>query len=208
MTLHTLSIDGGASGGSTLLDPTGTRGAGGWSWHLLERKSGDRYVVRSTTVSFVREESSLHEVGRLIRLEAHDLGARTYHLVVEDQYLPGPTPEDLESRDAQRRYLGKLKRICQLSAYTALVYGPLLAAAASVSTYMASEWRSVILGSGWLSSSRAEDQAIALCTRGRPPLAQGLGVMAQDPHVAESACLARYAWLQRHPAQQALMGGR
>lgn len=208
MTGHTLSLDGGASGGSTLLDPTGRRGLGGWSWHLLERKGGDRYAVRSTTCSFTREEPSLHAVGQILRLEAHDLGARTYHLVVEDQYLPTPTPEDLESPDTVRRYLGRLKRICQLSAHTALVYGPLLAAAESVSTYMASEWRSVILGSGWLSSSQAEERAVQLCRRARPPLAEGLGELAEDPHVAESACLARYAWLQRHPAQQALLGGR
>lgn len=204
--LHTLSLDGGADGGCTLLDPTGRQGLGGWGWHLRPLKSGDRYVLSSTTVSFTREEGNLHEIGRIVRLEAYDLGAKVYHLVVEDQYLPAPTAEDLETREAVNRYLGRLKRVCTLSAYAALVYGPLLPAAASVSTYMASEWRSVILGSGRLSSSAAEEKAVELCTRGRPRIADGLGQLAQDPHVAESACLARYGWLlQRGPAQMGLL---
>jgi hypothetical protein len=56
-------------------------------------------------------------------------------------------------------------------------------------------------------SSLAEEKAVELCTRARPPLAEGLGELAQDPHVAEAAAICRWGWLQ-HNAPQLRLGGR
>lgn len=200
-----LGVDGALDGGAVLLAPSGRR-AMGWGWRRRERKAGVVYVLRSAGYGCTPRTvdlPSLHEVARQIA----DVAAG-YQLVVEDLFVPHPSDEDLETKEALTRYLGRVRSTQALAEAVGEIVGPLRGRAeGEVQRVVASTWRKVVLGSGSLSSSVSEERAIELVTRGRPPLIEGLGELAQDPHVAEAACIARWGWLQQlGAAQQALLG--
>ena len=205
MSSPVLGVDGAHDGGAVLLDEAGRRGEA-WGWKRRERKSGTIYVLRMSyrcQGERAVDLASLHEVSlEIVRRLPPSCG-----IVVEDLFVPHPSQEDLETREALARYLGRVRSTQTLAEAVGEIVGPLRShARGEIARVEASAWRKVVLGSGSLSSSRSEELAIERLTRVRPPLVDGLGVLAQDPHVAEAACISRWGWLLSNPSQQRMLG--
>lgn len=198
-TLPVVAIDPGQTGACVVLDGDGRMALAAWAWTLRKRKAGRVYsveVVLFPGPPATYDAPSLHAIGDAVRPWARG----RYLLVVEGLFVPKPRPKqahamargDYKAGGDGWKYLGQVKRVLALAEAAALVSGPLLAGAEGIERPTASTWRPQVLGLKANASSKLSEDTAKLLLTTRPPLVSGLGELAENPHVAEAACMA--AW--------------
>lgn len=179
----TLGIDPGHGGAACLVDARGLPVAC-WAWHRLERKRGAVYRLDSGTGSSV-ETRTLAGVGLWLARHVEEVSPEPRHLAVEGLYMP----DDLD----------RARSVLELARTVGWLTAGLLEDALSVVQPTAAVWRPAILDVPPNCGSDKAERAALLRWR-----AMWRGThLRTDPHVAESACIAAWAIMNRR--QQTLL---
>lgn len=175
--MPTIGVDPGYRGGAVLLGDAG-RPVAAWAWHRLKRKSGDVYRLDEANGPTL-ETPTIAGVGALLDLAVSEITREPLHLAVEGQYV-------------DRRRLGTVPTTLELARVAGWLSAGLMQRAVSVVHPLASQWRPAVLGVSAYATSRAAEAKALLRWR-----TLWRGDLADDPHVAEAACVGAWAVGQR-----------
>lgn len=193
MTAPTLGGDPGHEGAATLLAGDGRHVLGWWLWrpHVAREDGQGTYGLWDWQASEWTELPSLHAVASVIAMDAEDLGGHGIVVAMEGLFVPPYRPPAgvLSLAEATGELLGPLRGLGEGTPLRPL----------------ASTWRPSVLGLPRNAASEvAERAAVVYAQRVLVGLEE-----AVNPHLAESACIARWGWVQGQQASQLeLAGGR
>lgn len=192
MTAPTLGVDPGREGGAVLLANDGRHVLGWWLWrpHVAREDGQGTYGLWDWTSSEWTELPSLHAVASVIAMDAEDLGGHGLSVVVEGLFVPPYRPPSgvLALAEATGELLGPLRALSEVAPLRPL----------------ASRWRPDVLGLPRNAASEVAERAAVVYAR---RVLVGLEEVA-NPHLAESACIARWGWVQSQRAAQLDLAGR
>ncbi len=176
-----------------LLAPDGRTARRAWSWRTLRRKAGPvlRLTAHGPGHATHRDPTTEHATHHGIGLQLADaLPGPPVVLVLEGLFAP--------------RGGGRAASAMRLAYTTGLLAAPLLPCSRVLLRPRASTWRPAVLGCKPTAASDAAERLAMDALRADPPLVSGLAHLADDPHLAEAACMGRWGWLalQRGEALQ------